>query len=316
MDKVRKAIDKLSKEYKEMDFQFDEVSEGDRHYCNSRWPGEEAEQIMVCVAQDMACSEPFHRQDYYFIHYAYENGYVACSDAADHFLTICENECYIGQPFNGYALCGNKGQRGTIISVLLRKDTFVKELMPAISNEFSLFHFFLDPEKDPYLDGYIHLGFEESDGVRRILELMVIEYAERQKDTQSILKSLTLVLLMMIAREYGKNMRKNPRSPLTYRIIEYMNNHFGAVTLKDVAMHFSYHPNYISALLHRETGHTFSEHLLESRMRSALALLNNSKLSIEEVACICGYKNNSGFYRAFRSYYGVPPREYAKRKGK
>lgn len=316
MNKVRMAMDKLSEEYRELDFQFREIPEHGQTCRKCRWPGKREEQIMVLVVRDIADSEPFHRQDYFFIHYAYEKDFTVASDAASRRITIHENECYIGQPFNGYALCADERKDRTMIGVLLRKDAFVKELMPAISDDFSLFHFFLDPEKDPRLDGYIHIGFEESEEIRRVLELMVVEYAEQQKDTQSILKSLTLALLMLIAREYKHKMRKSPRSPLTYRIIEYMNDHFGAVTLKDVAVHFSYHPNYISALLHRETGHTFSEHLLESRMHSALALLNDSGLSIEEIAAICGYKSSSGFYRAFRSYFGVPPREYLKGKEK
>ena len=33
-----------------------------------------------------------------------------------------------------------------------------------------------------------------------------------------------------------------------------MSEHTDAVTLKDIAARFSYHPNYISALLHRELG--------------------------------------------------------------
>ncbi len=42
---------------------------------------------------------------------------------------------------------------------------------------------------------------------------------------------------------------------------------------KDIAKHFSYHPNYISTLLHRETGKSFSKILLEQRMERAVSLL-------------------------------------------
>lgn len=38
-----------------------------------------------------------------------------------------------------------------------------------------------------------------------------------------------------------------------------MSEHFDSVTLKDIAKHFSYHPNYVSTLLHRELGKSFSE---------------------------------------------------------
>ena len=77
-----------------------------------------------------------------------------------------------------------------------------------------------------------------------------------------------------------------------------------------IAAHFSYHPTYISALLRRGTGRTFSEILLEQRMDRALALLKATTLSIEDVAAMVGYGSTSNFYRAFRGYYHVSPREY------
>ena len=89
-----------------------------------------------------------------------------------------------------------------------------------------------------------------------------------------------------------------------------MGDHSDVVTLKDIAAHFHYHPNYISALLHRETGRKFTEILLEKRMERAVLLMKNTTLSIEEVAAMLGYSNHSNFYKAFKEYYGVTPREY------
>ena len=82
------------------------------------------------------------------------------------------------------------------------------------------------------------------------------------------------------------------------------------VTLKDIAAHFSYHPNYISSLLHQELGKTFSEIVLEKRMDRAVILLKGTTLSIEEIASMLGYSNHSNFYKAFKEYYGKTPREY------
>ncbi|MBR1703404.1 MAG: helix-turn-helix domain-containing protein [Lachnospiraceae bacterium] len=47
-------------------------------------------------------------------------------------------------------------------------------------------------------------------------------------------------------------------------------------------------------------------------MERAVLLLNNTTLSIEEIASMLGYSNNSNFYKAFREYYGMSPREYEK----
>lgn len=73
-----------------------------------------------------------------------------------------------------------------------------------------------------------------------------------------------------------------------------MGDHSDVVTLKDIAAHFSYHPNYISTLLHRETVRKFTEILLEKRMERAVFLMKNTSLSLEEIAALLGYKEQAG----------------------
>lgn len=140
--------------------------------------------------------------------------------------------------------------------------------------------------------------------------MMVIEYAHKGEDTQDILKPLALAFLMQVARQYTFANQRPPADNLSDRIVQYISEHSDKVTLKDIAARFSYHPNYISTLLHRELGKSFSEILLSQRMERAVILLKGTDLAINEIALMLGYSNSSNFYRAFREYYGVSPREY------
>ena len=58
---------------------------------------------MVCVFKGREINEPFHRQDFFFINYAWKNSYDALSAKYNNLITIGQDECYIGQPFSGYA---------------------------------------------------------------------------------------------------------------------------------------------------------------------------------------------------------------------
>ena len=120
---------------------------------------------------------------------------------------------------------------------------------------------------------------------------------------------MVLTLFMHIARRYRVEKTENTVSSLSERIVAYINSHPESVTLKDIADHFSYHPNYISSLLHKELGKTFSEIVLDIRMDRAAILLKGTTLSIEEISAMLGYSNTSNFYKAFREYYGKTPRE-------
>lgn len=305
------AINKLAYDWPRLNWEFRDFSLDGKPDKMSQWQGGTEEDIMIVVFKGKHISEPFHRQDFFFIDYAYHLDYNALSARFDNLITVREGDCYIGQPFNGYALRGDSEQDDIImIGVHIKKEAFFREYLPALSMDMDMFRFFLVPQTDRFSDEFIHLSFEKNAPVRTLLELMVMEYADKKEDTQIILKPMVLSLFMHIARRYRLEKPKMTADTLSGRILQYINSHPESVTLKDIAAHFSYHPNYISSLLHQELGKTFSEIVLEKRMDRAVILLKGTTLSIEEIASMLGYSNHSNFYKAFKEYYGKTPREY------
>lgn len=88
------------------------------------------------------------------------------------------------------------------------------------------------------------------------------------------------------------------------------------VTLAQVAEHFCLHPNTVSSILKRATGATFSRVLLEMRLARAQEMLRDADVSVEKVACACGYENPASFYRAYRRAYGHAPRSDQAQQGR
>ena len=305
------AINKLGHDWSHLNWEFRdfELEDGTPDKM-SQWQGDSEEDIMIVAFKGKHISEPFHRQDFFFIDYAYHLDYNALSSKYDNLITVREGDCYIGQPFSGYALKGDSKDDDIImIGVHIKKEAFFREYLPALSMDADMFKFFLVPQTDKFSDEFIHLSFEKTSPVRTLLEMMVIEYADKKEDTQQILKPMVLTLFMHIARRYRVEKTENTVSSLSERIVAYINSHPESVTLKDIADHFSYHPNYISSLLHKELGKTFSEIVLDIRMDRAAILLKGTTLSIEEISAMLGYSNTSNFYKAFREYYGKTPRE-------
>ena len=305
------AINKLAHDWSHLNWEFRDFSLDGKPDKMSQWQGDPDEDIMIVVFKGNHISEPFHRQDFFFIDYAYHLDYNALSAKFDNLITVREGDCYIGQPFSGYALRGDsEGDDIVMIGVHIKKEAFFREYLPALTMDADMFRFFLDPQTDRFSDEFIHLSFEQSSPVRTLLELMVIEYADKKEDTQMILKPMVLSLFMHIARRYRLEKPDVAADSLSGRIIQYIHSHPETVTLKEIADHFSYHPNYISTLLHQELGKTFSQIVLEKRMDRAVILMKGTTLSIEEIAVMLGYSNHSNFYKAFREYYGKTPREY------
>ena len=309
-EQLSTALEQLGRKFDAIQWKFRVSPSGNFQEKTQLWPGDPSDEIMICVYKGCSIEQDFHRQDYFYFNFAYQGDYGALSYQFDHRITVREGECYIGQPYAGYAPNGHSDKEIIIIGVLIQTQAFFKTFLHVLSANQKLFRFFLNPQVNEYSDEYIHLKFDNLFPIRSLLELMVVEYANRQENTQDILKSLTLALLMHVARQYDKSNSNTESSKLSDQIVQYIGEHFDTVTLSDLAKHFSYHPNYISGYIHRETGKSFSALLLEQRMERAAALLTGTDLSIEDIAAMLGYSNHSNFYKAFRGYYHVSPREY------
>ena len=233
-----------------------------------------------------------------------------CTAGPGRRITIREGELYAGQPFAGHALCVHDNKKTTIIGVLIPRETFFRTFLPLLSADSRLFRFFLDPSTNQFSEEYIHFKIKDSDNIRALLEMMVVEYANKKEDTQDVLRPLVLSFLLQVARQYAADHPVPKAGRLSDRIIQYMSEHSDVVTLKDIAAHFSYHPNYISSLLHRKTGQSFSQLLLKQRMERAVVLLKGTNLSVEEISLMLGYSNSSNFLKAFREYYHQSPRDF------
>lgn len=73
-------------------------------------------------------------------------------------------------------------------------------------------------------------------------------------------------------------------------------------------------PAHLSRVFREATGESPTRWILERRLERACVLLTGSSLSVGQVALDCGFENPSYFHRAFRSRFGLPPREYRLRE--
>lgn len=287
-------------------------SSGDTHPERAyQWPGKDDETIMICVFKGQHIEEAFHRHDFFFLNFAYQGDYGALSYTQDNYIKVKENECYIGQPYTGYALQGDSKEDIIILGVLIQKEAFFKTFFPILAADKKVFNFFLEPQNNEFSENFIHLHFEKPHYVRRLLELMVLEYATPQEDTQAILQALVAALLMGVAREQKSQQQSAESSSLIEQIMQYISTHVDSVSLKQMAADLAYHPNYISNLIRQETGQSFSEIVTAHRMDRAASLLRGTDLSIEMIAGMLGYSNTSNFYKAFKKHFNTSPRSYS-----
>lgn len=87
-------------------------------------------------------------------------------------------------------------------------------------------------------------------------------------------------------------------------------NYAEPVTLEEVSRHVGFSHTYLSSLFKKETGKNFSEYLSELRVNEAKRLLKDPDNTTLDVAEKVGYIDEKYFFRVFKKYTGLTPREY------
>ncbi|HEX8587265.1 AraC family transcriptional regulator [Pseudomonas sp.] len=142
----------------------------------------------------------------------------------------------------------------------------------------------------------------------------------RQLGSGAILRGCLLQLIGTVCNRFeapllalaANNAERRGRRDAMSRIIEYIRQHIAdpAMSLTDAAAAAFLSPNYLTHLLRKETGKTFSELVLERRMRLARTHLMNSNKPLSHIAQICGFADEAYFSRRFRKAHGLPPGQF------
>ena len=92
-----------------------------------------------------------------------------------------------------------------------------------------------------------------------------------------------------------------------------MVENYRSVTLSSTARYFHYSECYLSRLISRQLGMSFSQLLQTIRLEKSCELLMNTDIKITELCERIGYDNESYYIQLFRKTYGVTPLQYRKR---
>ena len=82
------------------------------------------------------------------------------------------------------------------------------------------------------------------------------------------------------------------------------------ITIEDIAAVCGINRSYFGKIFRKSIGRSPQQFLMNYRMVKATELLKLTSLSIAEIGSAVGYENQLHFSRAFKSIYGVSPREW------
>lgn len=93
-------------------------------------------------------------------------------------------------------------------------------------------------------------------------------------------------------------------------IFQFIHTHYSEeISIEILAEHCNISPSHFMHYFKEKVGLTFSQYLNNYRLQQAGLLLRQNS-DIADVAYSCGFNNLSYFYKRFKKYYSITPREY------
>ncbi len=140
--------------------------------------------------------------------------------------------------------------------------------------------------------------------VRKLLAQMFQIYEEKAPDSHVKLRSLFSMLLLLLAQSWTP---KYHRGALQLAdTAEFMEQHFNErLTLDQLSRRSGMSRNQFLRKFHQEFDTSPIQYLLELRMRRACALLEDSDLTIDQIAASTGFCDSNYFLKLYKRKFGV-----------
>lgn len=130
----------------------------------------------------------------------------------------------------------------------------------------------------------------------------------QQESLQAIIKYIYDWLLEISKGFTGYSSAKGN---IVAQVTKYIERYYHEdITLKRVAELFHYNNAYLGKVFKRETGIYFNVHLHKVRIEAAKKLLLDKQYKVYEISKLVGYSNSDYFYKNFKQYEGMSPKEY------
>ena len=234
------------------------------------------------------------------------------------FLTVnISGENYIGKPGDAFVVSpGNLhfmgSQTGTV--------DYFTFLFPLKYIAFRSDDMLDDKLIEPLNSGHLMISPEIKDTVKEQCEQLAGVYAAEIDKSESKITSQIrkkIILLQFINELWKKGFivenDTTGRNTVEKEMVSYIQqNYTGKILLREFGEQFHLSEKYISRYFKEHFHITLSQYVTYLRLEHAKQMLQETDISVTEVAMQSGYQNISYFIRSFKKTYGVSPLKYRK----
>lgn len=200
----------------------------------------------------------------------------------------------------------------------IQKKTFEKAFLSILNKDTILSGFFTKILYNAKAASYILFQTGYDPYLSSILMRAKFEEQNPGKYSFQLVNSLFELLCIYILRYHDNNVfvcdsENNNKAENYIQIYNYIKKNYKNITLSQVAIEFNYAEEHLSRTIKRYFGMNFSDILRQTKLNKAIDLINQTNLSINNIALAVGYTDYTNFYKAFKVKLGISPSEYRKK---
>lgn len=201
------------------------------------------------------------------------------------------------------------------VNILMKKEFFDWIVMSQLADNDIISDFLVKTLYDKKIyRRYLHFRSSDNEKIQNIMKSLLCEFFDPSFCTETVIRSYMMLLFTELLRLHKVNMSEISNHKFNMiiesEITRYLRKEYRNVSIKKLAEHFNFNPDYLGKIIKQTTGKTFIELLQEIRINQSCILLKNSNLSINDIIQEVGYSNKSYFYKIFKKCFGLTPDEY------
>ena len=159
---------------------------------------------------------------------------------------------------------------------------------------------------------HLHFKVAEVLPIQNLLENLIWTIMNNQQNNRSINQvTMGLLFLQLMNHTDKVSIGKNQyEQEMTIKLLRYIEDHYKDGKLSELAEAMHCDLYWLSRMVKKLTGKTYTELVQTKRLNQAAFLLSTTKLTIADIGLAVGYDNLSYFHRIFQKKFGASPKSY------
>lgn len=200
------------------------------------------------------------------------------------------------------------------LSILIRNKTLA-DILPVELTSYNLIAEFINHIllSNRPVNNYLLFQISDNDALKNAIKQLVQEsFFPNDAYSDLLMISWLRIFLFNLLRAKGTTSIHNAfhKTANLTPIIGYISDNYNSINLASLAKNFHYNESYLSSLIHKAFGKSFSTILNNIRLSHAADYLVSTNLTMQSIAEKIGYQSVDYFIRNFKKQYKVTPGAY------